>query len=346
MNIPAPENQPPDSCDSSLQLDLFQWFIANSGDEVSNTVEFWDSIPRYFFTPALMAKLRTESGHADPYEWQFEYQGKPCEVRIQPALIKQKDGRYLAFFPGVTEELVEEALKKILSDQQYGLHEVEKVRSWVRFTLRMIQRELKDKGKSRSIDEIKHAIEVMASCVVILIVDGKEIWRGALLQDLVTVGREEYLADSEAHHAARLPLFVSEAINRLDYRQFNYRRLMSCKDQLARWIYRRLISRYKHAGFGNDYHFLYSSLKSSGLLQQKRAADNRVKVLAALDDLKRNDVIRSYVTEPTRQGKRIVEMKYIIEPSRAFISEQKAANKRHSEIVQRASQAKLPTPCG
>jgi hypothetical protein len=38
-----------------------------------------------------------------------------CIVTIQPALIKQKDGSYKAFFSSVTEELIEEALKKILT---------------------------------------------------------------------------------------------------------------------------------------------------------------------------------------------------------------------------------------
>jgi len=58
--------------------------------------------------------------------------------------------------------------------------------------------------------------------------EGKEIWSGAILQDLVTVGRDDYIANTDAQHIARLPVFISNAINCLDYRQFNYTRLMRC----------------------------------------------------------------------------------------------------------------------
>jgi hypothetical protein len=37
-----------------------------------------------------------------------------CIVTIQPALIKQKDGSYKAFFPSVTEELIEEYIEYFL----------------------------------------------------------------------------------------------------------------------------------------------------------------------------------------------------------------------------------------
>ena len=55
------------------------------------------------------------------------------------------------FFPGVTEELIEEALKKIFSDQQYAIHDPEKTESWIRFTLGMIQKALKTKDDQEAL---------------------------------------------------------------------------------------------------------------------------------------------------------------------------------------------------
>jgi len=72
--------------------------------------------------------------------------------------------------------------------------------------------------------QIKHTIEVMASSVLILYKEGKEVRKGSILQDFMTVSRDEYLADTDAQHIARLPLFISYAINQLEYRQF-YKRL-------------------------------------------------------------------------------------------------------------------------
>ena len=315
----------------SPQYDLFTQFVTNDESLVSNTVEVWESIPKYFFTPRQVQKLRTPTGHANPYKWAYHYNNIECEVKIQPALVEQSDGSYKAFFPSVTEELVEESLKKILADQRYGIHDPNNTETWVRFTLSMIQKELKNRGRSRSRNEIKHAIEIMSSCVITLYKEGKEVWKGSILQDLVTVGRDEYLADSKSQHIARLPLFISHAINQLEYRQFNYDRLMSCGDQLTRWIYKQLIHRYRQASIINDYHFLYSKLeRDSGLLQQGRVNDNRRKVLAALDELKEREVLTDYKFEVKKEGRKIVDVKYTVEPAQHFIGEQKAANKRDS----------------
>ncbi|BBO86805.1 hypothetical protein DSCO28_73710 (plasmid) [Desulfosarcina ovata subsp. sediminis] len=323
------QRKPPIKPVKCIQLELFSDFVSNDKDTISNTVEFWESIPKYFFTPYQVEKLRTEKGHADPYEWSYTFNSIPCAVEIQPALIKQRDGGYKAFFPGVTEELVEEALKKILTDQQYGIHDPEQPETWVKFSLRMVAKELRDRGRTRSLDQIKHAIKVMSGCILTFYKDGKEIWQGSILQDLLTSDREEYLKDSNSLHAARLPLFISHAINQLEYRQFNYDRLMRCNDQLTRWIYKKLIHRYVNANHNNDYHFSYSSLeRDSGLLQQGRATDNRKKVIKALKELASRDVLKEYVVEERKEGQKIIDIIYTVRPSFNFVREQKAANSR------------------
>ena len=332
---------PPKEVKKSVQMDLFGRFVSNDGAEVSNTVELWDSIPKYIFTPHQMKKLRSAEGLAKPYKWEFSHGGVPCMIVIQPALIEQKDGSYLAFFPSVTEELVEEALKKILCDQQYGMHDVEKSETWVRFTLRMIQKELKARGRDRKTAEIKHALEVMGKCILTYYQNSKEVWNGAILQDLVTVGRDEYLADREAQHVARLPLFVTRSINRLEYRQFNVDRLMGCNEQLTRWVFRQLINRYTQASYMNSYHFMYSKVKESGLLQQSTERDNRKKMISCLDEAIEQKVISRYDAEERREGRKIVDVKYTVHPTREFIAEQKASNKRASDHLATAKRARI-----
>ena len=334
-----PAKTPPSKEIKSIQFDLFGEFLSNDKQKVSNTVEIWERIPKYFSSRTL-EKLRPEKGQPDPYEWEYIEDKHKYTVVIQPALIKENGG-YKAYFPTASEELIEEALKKILSDQQYGMHDPKNVETWVRFSLSMIYRELKGRGCTRSRSEIKHSIEVMNKCNVSFLKDGKETWSGAILQDLVTVGREDYLADTDAHHIARLPLFISHAINRLEYRQFNYDRLMSCNTPLARWIYKRLIHRYRQASVLNSYHFMYSDLKGSGLLQQTIEGDNRKKALVALDELVSKGVLMNY--EPTKrlEGRKILDVKYTLYPSTDFVSEQKAANKRVNENQIKANEVEL-----
>lgn len=321
---------PPDKFIKSIQLDLFSQFITNNKYGVSNTVEIWEKIPKYFFTPKQVKNLRTADGLAKPFEWSYTDtdNNETYTIRIQPALIQEEREKYKAYFPSVTEELIEEALKKFLTIQNHGLHDPAKTETWVRFSLSMLHRELKSIGRTRNYNEIKHAIQVMNKCNISIYKKNKEIWSGSLLQDLVTVGRDDYIEKTDSLHVCRLPLFISYAINQLKYRQFNYTRLMSCDEQLTRWIYKRLINRYRQASLINTYHFMFTDLKESGLLQQSREVDNRRKVLSALDELKQKNIIANYETHERKKGRTISNVKYTIIPSNEFIHEQKAANKR------------------
>ncbi len=318
----------------SFEYDLFSQFVTNDEKHVSNTVEIWECIPKYFLTPKKCEELRTPTGHADPYRWDYYYRDTEFSVKIQPALVEEEDRTYKAYFPGPTEELVEEVLKKILSDQNFGIHDPEKKETWVKFSLSMIHKELKLMGRERNRNQIKHAIEVMSSSVLTLYKGKKEIWRGSIIQDLVTVGREEYLSDTDSLHVARLPLFISQSIDQLDYRQFNYGRLMDCNEQLTRWLYKQLINRYKQANTMNSYHFTYSNVvRDSGLLQRSTERKNRQKLISALEELKTTGAIISYEEEVRKEGLRIIDAIYNVTPSLAFISEQKAANKRSKDAI-------------
>ena len=321
----------------SLQYDLFTAFLANDESSVSNAIELWDSIPKYFLTAKQQEKLRTSDGLAKSYNWEYSYQGKDCKIRIQPALIVQDDGSDKAFFPSVTEEVVEEALKKILTDQQYGVHNPQKSESWVKFSLSMLYKELKEKGKARSRAEIKHAITVLSRCIITLYREGKEVYSGPILSDLVTVDRDKYLSDTDSYHAARLPAFISHGINQLQYRQFNYARLMECSEQLTRWLYKRLVHRYRHASLLETYHFLFSDVKqASGLLQQGTDRRNRKKLLSALDELQGKEMLLKYETKEVKEGRKIIDVKYTVTAAPNFIKEQKAANKRHNQNLDKA----------
>lgn len=337
-----PIKKPPKELIQSVQFDLFSQFITNDPSKVSNTVEVWESIPKYFFTPKQVEKLRTDSGLAKPYKLSYIYNDIPCAVKIQPALIEQEGGNYKAFFPSLTEELVEETLTKFFTKQQYGIHDSKNSESWVKFTLSMIHKELKARGRERNRNQIKHAIEIMSSCIITLYKEEKEIWKGSILQDLVTVGRDEYIEDSDAQHIARLPLFISHSINNLEYRQFNYDRLMSCNEQLTRWIYKQLIHRFRQANLLNHYHFMYSSLgRDSGLLQQATEGRNRQKVKSSLDELINRGVLVKYENKPLTEGRKIIDVKYILTPTSDFINEQKSANKRSNEAYEKALKAGL-----
>lgn len=335
---------PPAKEIKSVQYSLFGSFIANDTKDISNTIELWESIPKYFFSPQMMKKLRTEAGLANPYSWEYQSNHRNFKVVIQSASIKQPDDSYLSVFPSITEELIEEALKKIFAEQN-GIHDPANAESWVKFSLSGLHRELKERNRERNFAQIKRSIEIMSKCIISVYCDGQEVYSGTILSDLLPVKRKDYLADSDSTWIARLPLFVSLGINQLSYRQFNYGRIMRCDEQLSRWLYKRLINRFTQAGNDNNYHINFSEVEqSSGLLQMGSAQVKREKMLSCLRELQEVGVLTKFETKETKKGKKIIEIKYSLYASEEFIAEQKAANKRGKENYMNALQAGLEVP--
>ena len=342
---------PPKSSIKSMQYDLFSQFMTNDVEVVSNTVEYWERIPKYFFTAAKTEKMRTVDGLAQSYSYEYTAKNKTgydvqYKVKIHPALIEQSDGKDKAFFPTKTEETIEEVLKKIFTDQQYGIHDSKNTESWVRFSYSLVRRELYNMGNSLRYDQIKHSLEIMSKTVLTVYENGNEIYTGAILQDYCSVDRNKYLNDRDAQHVARLPVFISQALNTLQYRQYNYKRFMECKEQLTRYLYKRLIHRFTNASHTTYYHFMYSDIKqASGLLQQAREVDNRKKVISSLDELKQHSVILNYNIDEYKRGRCITDIKYTVYSCSEFVTEQKAANKRSNEGKMKAIKAGLiPNP--
>lgn len=328
--------RPPEKTSKSIQFDLFGKFLSNNPDEVSNTIEIWESIPKYFFTPTLMDKLRSEDGLAKPYTWEYTHRRNnetlSYRVEIQPALIKQDSGGYLAVFPSASEEMIEEVLKKLLLEQNLGVHDPDKVESWVRFTLSMIHKELKSRGRERNRTQIKRSLDIMSQTFIKVFCEDKELYRGPILSDVFFVDREAYLEDADTLWSARLPALLSLGINEMVYRQYNYGRFWVCDEQLSRWIYKRLVNRFIQAGEGAEYSILYSEIKqSSGMLQMKSEQGNRRKVESSLEELKSSCVLASYKINHAQDGKKILDTKYTLIAGDEFIKEQKAANKRKND---------------
>ena len=121
----------------------------------------------------------------------------------------------------MAEQNIEEVLKRIFVTQLFGFHDVQENRSWVRFSLSMIKKELDQMNCSISIDQIKHSLEIMRLCIITLYENEKEVYSEPLLSSYVGVSRDEYLDDTSSLHSVRLPLFISYAVNKGIYRQFN-----------------------------------------------------------------------------------------------------------------------------
>jgi hypothetical protein len=133
----------------NVQLDLFQRFLCNTElehDQLSNTFDLWDSVPRYSVSRQAMTKQRTGKGFLGLLKIDFNYKRMFLKAIIQPARIEEQGGTTQDYYPSANEELVEDALRKIATVQNNGYFDRQNYRSGVVFTLHVLRQELKKRG--------------------------------------------------------------------------------------------------------------------------------------------------------------------------------------------------------
>jgi hypothetical protein len=325
----------PNCAFQNRQLSLFQEFFAN-GDErehVSNTIEFWDSVPRYSVSRQAMARMRDATGRLEILNVIFHCSGKPFKAAIRPARIDKID-----YYPSAGEELVEEALRKIAAQQSNGFHEPAQ-RSGVVFTLYQLREELGKSGHARSYAEIVQSLDIlnMASIEIRGGEKMKGFERSAYFPRLSAVSRSDYDQDHSARWYVQFHPMVTESIDKLSYRQFNYQQLMKHNTQLARWIHRQLILKYTFATITNHFEMRYSTIyRDSGILsnysrerQARDACDDSVKELETQKILMR--IVRK--VELGARGK-VLDVVYDLYPTPVFVREVKAANARKKRPIE------------
>lgn len=345
---------PEEAAFQDKQLDLFRTFLCNNAleqDKLSNTLDLWDSIPRYSVSRQAMNKLRKAGSFLELLTIDFHYRGTPLQAIVQPARIQdKKTGVSQDYYPSANEELVEDALRKIATDQQSGFFDKPNYRSGVVFTLHMLREELKRRGHARSYQQIILSLNILArSSIEILTLDGKE-GEGFTVSNyfpgMAAVSKQKLADDPHAKWVVHFHPLVTQAINALTYRQFNYAQMMGYKSQLARWLHKMLSIKYTQASLLTPFEMRYSTIKrDSAMLDgyKNRERDAISALEDALDELtaQKDGVLLSVKKEEMRglRGK-LLDVIYSLTPSPHFVAQMKAANKRRSLSEEAAAGAK------
>jgi len=326
---------------ANQQLSLFQNFLANTSDErqaLSNAVALWDSIPRYSMSRNEMNSLRTAEGFLPVAELSFNYRGRALTATIYPAQVKGTDGRWKSYYPSAREELVEHALRKISIQQHAGFYDGPTYRSGVRFSLYQLRKELEQQGHSLRYDQLIEALDILSLSSIEIegpTPEGDEAFaRSTYLAALTGVKRKDYDADKNARWGAQFHPLVTQGIDQITYRQFNYQRLMKCSSQIARWLVSQLVLKYTQAALTNSFEIRFSTIKrdSSLLGGYARERDAVAALDEAWEELKTLRVLSS-VKKTEQRGKRnkLDDVIYTLFPTREFVTEQKAANRRQHD---------------
>jgi len=315
------------------QLNLFQNFLCNSlteQNQLSNTIELWDAVPKYFINRRRQEKLR-EKGLLPTATRNFIFKGQHFTVKIRPARItvNNQDREY---YPAAREELVEDALRKLACNPGNGY--MENDRSGVSFTLHQLREELKKRGHTLSYYEVTEALDILSSSTIeISPLNGKALYKTSPLTSLVGVSKDDLKTNPRSRWYADFNILVTEGIKQIKYRQYDYSLMMSHKGQLARYLHKRLAHNYVQASLAHPYTISMQGIaRDSGLLEYKKENDNRRKLEKAFKELITIKILMRYETEEIRgQRQALVDLKYNLYPSVEFINDVKRANKRLTE---------------
>jgi hypothetical protein len=280
-----------------------------------------------------MTKARVSDKFLEPRSIGFQHRGRSYTCVISPAYVTDLDGKSRYFYPSATEELVEDALRKLSIEQQAGYFDKPNYRSGVVFTLHMLREEMSKRGHARSYQQIVQSLNILSHCSIDIIPkDGGEgQLTSACLPTLAAVSRKKLKDDPEAKWAVQFHPLVTTAIDEVMHRQYNYHLMMSHSTQLARWLHKQLVLKYTFADQYKPFQMRYSTIKrDSGMLdgytRERKAIES---VEAAFAELKEKQIIAGATrVDETGPRKKLMDVVFTVHSSFDFVRETKAANKR------------------
>ena len=281
------------------QLDFFE-LLGLENKPYSRTIELYDFIPKY-----VWGKVERINGiFLQSLEREFECRGKKYKVRINPARIQGKNGKERDYYPGQREEVVEDALRKLVAEGQGKLLDDQ---AGVVFTLYQLQQTLKQAGHSYSYDEIKEALYVCAKTnLEVKSEEGKAILLSNIFETLGLVTFDDWKTKGkDAKCFVRFNALVSQAIRQMDFRRFNYEMAWSYKSVIARQLHKRMSHHFVQAGSDHSYSIRLTTLiRDFGLARCPQLRDNLKKVKDSLEEMKAKGVLDKYRIEPVLDAKR------------------------------------------
>lgn len=306
-----------------IQLVLFE--LDEKDNDYSQTVELYDFIPKYNWGKSK----RIDGEFLRTIKREFECRGKKYHLTLMPARIEDgKDGSK-EYYPSQREELVEDALRKMMTEKQSIMLDGE---AGISFTLYQLQKELSEKGHTYSYDELKDAIRVLNGTDIIL-KDETETIESAF-SPIETYGFAG--EGKETKTFVRFSSLVTNSIRAGNFRMINYDKAMSFKSVIARQLLKRMSHHYIQASLTNPYDILLTTIiRDFGLTLQKRIQYNLVEVEKALDMMKENNVIINYRVEKIfdlKPRRKLVDAKIFIQPHPHFIDDIIRANKNAKRI--------------
>jgi len=319
----------------SLQTDLFQNFLVNKNAEkkpLSNTIELWDRLPKYSVSQVEQNKMRTKEGLLPLQRRDVVIKDCTYSIFISPALLADEEGR--AYYPSANEELVEDALRKIATLQSQCFFDERESHCGVTFTLHQLRTELKERGHSRSYQQIIKSLYILAGADIEIRTKNGQGVSIEKFMSLTGFTESERLDNPNSKWVGYFHSLVRKAMSHVEYRQYNYEQMMLLETHLARWLYKRLAHYWVNAGALSPITLSFAEIRQeSGMLERSRANDAVKELEAIFKTFLEGSVFRSIKRIEEIRGARnkIINIVYEAYPHSDFIKSVKAANRRQAD---------------
>ena len=284
-----------------LSLITFGKTVADPQGETpySATIELYDAIPKFFY-----GKQKSDTVQGASREVQFRHRDNDFCATIKGAVIKDDEGKNSIVFPGKSEELIEDVLRKLAIDGQAFVRDGQ---IGVRFTLYQVFKMLKETNNQRSYNQIKEALQVLADSKIELTgtVNNKTININSSLIPTLTVVTQKDTDDGEAQCTAIFHALVTESLRRNTHRLSNLQKTIKLVNSVARRLHKRITHNFSTAGGNKDIYRIKMStiLNDLNIRARRSKGETYTRTLKpGLDELKARDIITDWVREDTQDG--------------------------------------------
>ena len=324
---------------TSVQMQLFQSFHARDSEtrqRLSNSLDFWDAIPKYSVNRQGGGRQRgPDAAPPSILTRHFEFRNHSFQLEIRPARVRHpRTGAIHVAYPTLREEIVEDALRKIASQQQCGFYcqGPGQPRAGVRFTLHALRKYLREQGHTMDHYQVKESLLILADChIEVVTIDGplrKQI-NASIIRTLILSGRADLEQDPSCLCYADFHPLITDAIDAIQYRQFDLSAVLQHRKPLARWLHKYFIRAARNA---SPLHPIKLSMKfvknASGLLGSARWRDDVRALRAALAELIDNHVLVAAHACEAPVGAADADLRWLLTPSASLVADIIAANQR------------------
>jgi hypothetical protein len=286
---------------------------------------------RYEISPAIISC---------PVKGQFDDNGKQREEQF-------------AIYPGTRESLIEECLILFAQNGEFSIEKGEPGYRFdketngigVFFTLYQLRIELKRKGKEYRLDELREGMDVLALAKYRCLDDqDTNRIRGYIVSELDSISNPDP-NDKIRSDRIMYALFDPRASRRIlagHYRSYDSQCAISMRSPIARYLYKQFTHEWQQANKKRQtgsYRIVEQnqSILASGCPLLSNPTKRKDNVLSALNELAEVGIIEHLNLErdvvPIKDGRKIVDVHFMVHPTNTFITQQIEGFKRLQESL-------------